>query len=108
MAQVRQVVIKFKQSVAPDVVANNVRIRPANSVAAYDTPVDTVPAPVPGEDGYCRIPLSAISQAQGLEGRYDVHLTAVDGAGNESDFLEIDNQVFDLSPPAAPTDGSLE
>lgn len=106
MARIRELVLRFRNPA--DATRNAIRVRPANSPAAYDTPVDTLPAPIPDADGYSRIPLANIPQARGLEGTYDIHVTALDAAGNESDFLEIDNQTFDISPPDAPTDGSLE
>lgn len=106
MAQVKELTLRFRNP--SDAVQNNIRIRPAGTAAAYDTPVDTLQAPTPSADGFSRIPLADIPQAAGLEGQYDIHVTALDAAGNESDFLEIDNQTFDISPPAAPTDGSLE
>ena len=108
MANVRVPFIKFRQSATTDVVANRVRVRAANTVAAYDSPFVDVPRPTPDADGFSRIPVSAIPQLANVEGRRDIHVTAVDGVGNESDFLQIDNQLFDLSPPAAPTDGSVE
>lgn len=108
MALVKDLVVRFRQSASGDVAKNRFRVRPANTPAAYDAPFDDVVPPAPNTDGYTRVPLSDIPQAVGLEGRYDVHVTAVDSAGNESDFLEIDNQLFDLSPPLPPSDGSVE
>lgn len=107
MAQVRDIFLRFRQGTG-GVVANRVRIRPANTPAAYDEPFHEVrPAPTPDAQGYVVIPLESIPQAAGLEGQYDVHVTALDAVGHESDFLELDNQTFDLSPPTAPTDGSI-
>lgn len=39
------------------------------------------------------------------EGTYDVFVTAVDGAGNESSPLEFADAVLDFSPPSAPASG---
>jgi hypothetical protein len=105
MARIKELTLRFRNPA--DAVRNAIRVRPANTPAAYDAPVDTLTAPTPDADGYSRIPLANIPQAAGLEGTYDIHVTALDAAGNESDFLEVDNQVFDLSPPEAPTDGSI-
>ncbi len=106
MAKIKELVLRFKNPT--DAVRNNIRIRPANSMAVYDDPVDQFDAPVVDADGFSRIPLANIPQAAGLEGQYDIHVTALDAAGNESDFLEVDNQTFDLSPPDAPTEGAVE
>jgi hypothetical protein len=108
MARIKEIVVRFRPSTSPDVVAYRFRVRGANTVAAYDTPYNDVAVRAPDADGYVRYPTANIPQFDGLEGRYDVHVTAVDGRGNESDFLEIDNQTFDLSPPEAPTDGAIE
>jgi hypothetical protein len=104
----RTALVALALLISPQAFVNRVRIRPANTTAAYDTPFHDVPAPTVDADGYSRIPLANIPQAANLEGQYDVHVTALDARGNESDFLEIDNQTFDLSPPEAPTDGSIE
>lgn len=106
MAKIKELVLRFKNPT--DAAKNNVRIRPANSPAVYDDPVDQLDAPTADADGFSRIPLANIPQAAGLEGQYDIHVTALDAAGNESDFLEVDNQTFDLSPPDAPTEGAVE
>ena len=106
MAKIKELVLRFKNPT--DAAKNNIRVRPANTPAVYDEPVDTLPAPTPDTDGFSRIPLANIPQAVGLEGVFDIHVTALDAAGNESDFLEIDNQTFDISPPDAPTEGSVE
>lgn len=107
MSLVKSPIIRFKQSVTADVVSNRVRVRPANTPPAYDAPSQDVPKPVPSTDGYSRIPVSSITALNGVEGRRDIHITAVDGAGNESDFLTLADVAFDLTPPAAPTDGSV-
>lgn len=109
MSLIKEVVIRFTQSVAADLAANRIRIHPANSVPSYSTPFDEIrPIPAPDADGFTRIPLANVPKANGLEGQFDVAITAVDTTGNESDFLDIDNATFDLSPPDAPTGGSVE
>ena len=42
-----------------------------------------------------------------MKGVYDVYVTAVDEAGNESDALSIPDTVLDFQPPAAPTSGGF-
>lgn len=108
MSLIKEVVVRFKPGTATDIVSHRIRVRPANTVAAYDTPFDDVAAATPDADGFCRIPAANVPSMVGLSGQFDVHITEVDARGNESDFLEIDNQTFDLSPPDAPTEGSLE
>jgi len=107
MAQIHDQRIKFKQSVSADVTGNRVRIRPANTPFEADEPFQDFGKPTPEADGFSYIKLSDVNDAKGKEGKYDVHVTALDGVGNESDPLEIDNATFDLSPPEAPTAGSI-
>lgn len=101
-------VLRFKQATAADVVKNRIRIRPANTVAEYDEPYEDVAKKEADADGYTRIPLKDLASAAALDGTYDFHVTAVDDAGRESTFLEVDNVTFDLAPPDAPTDGAIE
>lgn len=108
MALVKEVVVRFKPGASTDIKFHRVRVRPANTAAAYDEPHDDVAAVAADADGFCRIPAANIPSMASLEGQYDVHITEVDSRGNESDFLEIDNQTFDLSPPDAPTDGHID
>lgn len=108
MALVKEIVVRFRPGGSPDVVSYRFRVRPANTAAEYDTPFNDVPVRDADADGYVRIAAANVPAFAGLEGQYDVHVTEVDGRGNESDFLEIDNQTFDLSPPLPPTDGSIE
>lgn len=42
-----------------------------------------------------------------VEGTYDLFITAVDEAGNESDPLLIADALLDFQPPAAPTSGGF-
>lgn len=100
--------IKFKQSAAADVVANRVRFHAANTDPDKATPFDEVrPPPAPEADGFTYLPIGNLAHAQGLDGAFDVAITAVDDAGQESGFLDIDNVDFDFAAPDAPTEGSV-
>lgn len=108
MAFINVPVIKFKQSTAADVVKNRVYVHAPNTPFSKSNPFVDIPKPAPDADGYTRISISLVSQLSGVEGFRDIDVTALDAVGNESDPLELDNQLFDLQPPAAPTDGSIE
>lgn len=108
MSHIKELVVRFKQSTAADVVANRVYIHAPNTPFDASNAFDEVPKPAADADGFTRIPFANLPKAAGLEGQYDVDVTAVDARGNESDPLELDNQTFDLSPPDAPTDGAVE
>ena len=109
MAFSRDAVLKFRQSASTDVVANRIRLRPANTPFVADEPFTDVPVAevTVGEDGFSRVPFTRFAPND-LDGRYDVHVTAIDDAGGESPALEIDDQDFDFVLPSAPTEGSVE
>lgn len=70
----------------------------------YEAP--SVPAGVPALDGDGKhgIFLNAFPELAALpEGTYDFAVTALDEAGNESDFAEVENVPLDLTAPNAPT-----
>jgi hypothetical protein len=106
---VTPLVVAFKQSASPDAEANRVRIVETGVAMDYDVLFDEVrPLPVPDADGFTRIDLSKLQVAAGLDGTYDVGITAVDERGQESPFLIVPNGNFDFSPPSAPTEGQFE
>lgn len=108
MSKLAPMIASFVQSASGDVVANRVRIMPDTVAFSYGAAFDQVPAPVPSGDGRSRIDLAQLPAAQGLNGVFDVHITAVDARGNESDPLEIDKALFDFAAPGAPTDGRVD
>ena len=109
MSTVTPLIAAFTQSDSGDVVSNRVRIVPANSPMTYDLAYDEIePPPAPGTDGKTRIDLSTLQVAAGLDGLYDVGITAVDERGQESGFLMLEDGNFDFSPPSAPTEGQFE
>lgn len=107
MAKIVSPKIRFKHSGA-DTVAIRVRLSANASAPDYATAYDQVPLPPVDADGFRRIPVASLPKFAGIEGTFDVDLTAVDAAGNESDFLQINSVDFDQSAPEAPTAGALE
>lgn len=109
MSTVTPLIAAFVQSTSGDVEANRVRIVPANSPMTYDIAYDEIrPVPAPDPDGKTRIDLSKLQGAAGLDGVFDVGITAVDERGQESGFLLLEDGNFDFSPPVAPTEGQFE
>lgn len=106
---VTPLIAAFKQSVSPDTEANRVRIVDANAAMTYDVEFAEIrPVPTPDADGFTRIDLSVLSISAGLDGQFDVGITAVDERGQESPFLMLEDGNFDFSPPSAPTEGQFE
>lgn len=102
MSKVVNPKIRFKPSASPDVVAYRIR-----EAADYNDPAVAITTFQIDPDGYVRVPVSQVSFLDGIEGDVTVYISAVDGAGNESDFLTVAGPL-DLSPPVPPVDGSLE
>jgi hypothetical protein len=109
MSTVAPLIAAFRQSDSPDTEANRIRIVPTGSPMTYDLPYSEVtPLPAPDADGFTRIDLSKLEVAAGLDGVYDVGITAVDERKQESSFLIMAEGNFDFSPPSAPTEGRFE
>lgn len=109
MSFIKPTVLHFTQSTSPDTVANRVRIVVAGSgVPPQAAPFDEVPKPTPDPDGLSRITQAQLPKIAGLEGRFDIYITAVDARGNESDYLKVANANLDLGAPTAPTNGAIE
>lgn len=53
------------------------------------------------------VDLRDLSSVPIKEGTYDLFITAVDEAGNESDPLVIADALLDFQPPAAPVSGGF-
>lgn len=109
MSTVTPLIAAFKQSDSPDTEANRVRIVPTGSPLTYDLAHDEIrPVNAPDADGFTRIDISKLAGAAGLDGIFDVGITAVDERGQESPFLILAEGNFDFSPPNAPTEGQFE
>jgi hypothetical protein len=106
---VTPLIAAFKQSISSDTEANRVRIVEANAEMNYDVVHSEIrPVPTPDADGFTRINLAALPISAGLDGTFDVGITAVDERGQESPFLMLEDGNFDFSPPVAPTEGQFE
>jgi hypothetical protein len=104
-------ILAFVQSTSPDIVGNRIRILPDGTPFSYDEPYDEILAPVPEADGFIRVDLTTLPQAQGLDGVYDVFVTGIDKnqpIRNESDPFEVADATFDFSAPLPPTEGRIE
>ena len=90
MAQLK---ITAQPSPSPDVVAYRLRVVPQGQPVDYDTEY------VESSDGvFLSGDVPALRMA---DGTFDFYLTAVDDAGNESDFTVATREV-DFIPPAPP------
>lgn len=98
MAKIVQRKLVWQASAAPDVAAYKVYFGPHDTTFDYTQPFVEVPGNVTELSISGDPTLSALA-----EGQYDFAVTAVDDAGNESDFAEVENVPLDVEAPAAPT-----
>lgn len=98
MPKIVQRKLKWVASEGVDVVAYKVYFGPHDTVFDYTQPFVQVAAPATELSISADPVLSALA-----EGQYDFAVTAVDDAGNESDFAEVENVPLDVQAPAAPT-----
>lgn len=106
-------ILKFRPSVAQDVVGYELYYRPDepnvpltkdNTVAAINLGMPDVNA-----DGFMEVTLNDIPEFQDLDGTYDLGVAAVDDGGNRSSLLTgglVDIQL-DFLAPSPPTEGSV-
>ena len=81
----------------------NVRIIPEGTPFSYSETPAIGAAHAPGQAEH-EADLAGIAISEGI---YDIYVTAVDIAGNESDPLEFQDAVLDFVPPAAPAFGGF-
>jgi hypothetical protein len=99
MAKINFANLNFQPS--PGAVQHRLRLFPAG---ATPTPSEVYAAPHGdvGADGVIDSAEIAGVGGASIEGNFDLYLTAVDAAGNESDFAVKPNFTLDLVAPSAP------
>lgn len=97
MPKIVQRKLIWTASTGVDVVGYKVYFGPHDTVFDYTQPFVEV-GPVTELSISDDPTLSALA-----EGQYDFAVTAIDDAGNESDFAEVENVPLDIAAPAAPT-----
>ena len=106
MAKIREVRIRFKPSGSPDVTNYNLYYCDAGAGLDYDSSVVDLGKPQVDADGYMRVDIAALGIFS--DGRYDIGITSVDDAGNESSMTMLRDVPFDFVAPDAPTDLAVE
>jgi hypothetical protein len=103
MAKVRKVTLKFNPSGSPDVVSYNLYHVDTGNVLDYNSPKVDLGKPDPDPDsGKIHVDVSALGVF--TDGRYDIGVTAVDDAGNESSMAVKNDVPFDFVAPDAPSE----
>ncbi len=119
LASVLSFYIVWRTFTMPKIVARKIRWNPVEGATAfkiyfdkfvegmqftYEMPSVNVGVPPLDADGKHVVFLNSQPEFAALpEGEYDFAVTALDAAGNESDFSEVEKVPLDLTAPNAPT-----
>lgn len=105
MARVGKRTLRFTPSASADATGYRIRIIKDGLNFGYDLPYDEITDPKDGQK--IEVDIGSLSVAPSEEGVYDTFVTALDGFGNESDPMVIENSRFDFVAPEAPTEGEI-
>ena len=100
MPKLKSMILKFQVSGSPDVVTYKMYIEPDGSEVTYDSPSYDI-----GKnevDGFIETDLSNVEGISTLDGVYNIGVTAVDDAGNESSMSKLDSVSLDFLAPDPP------
>jgi hypothetical protein len=84
-----------------DAASYNIRIIPDGNPFDYTASAIGVPSSIKTEEEF---DLAGTALAEGI---YDIYVSAVDAAGNESDPLDYADIQLDFTPPSAPSSGGF-
>ena len=114
MPSIQQRTLKFKPPAATprnaDIVSYRLRVAPDGGVGSasnYNLAFIDLGKPALDPQGFIVVNLASIPSLANLDGTFDLAVTAVDDAGNESDFLPLEGAVIDFVAPNSPTDISV-
>ncbi len=116
MAKLNTKTLHFLPSNSPDTVEHRIRIAVDAAPFSYDLPAVSIAfdaaaygaLPTAPAATKINVNIGSLANAPKASGTYEVFVTAVDAAGNESDPLVIRGAVFDFVAPTAPTAGSID
>lgn len=104
MAKVNSCIIRFPPSASPDVTGYKLYVAMEPNVLNYSSQSYALGNPSPGGDGLIPVDLSLITGLAGLDGAYNIGVSAVDDAGNESSMSVKNGVQIDFIAPDPPGD----
>ena len=94
MAKMKDIILSFPASGSPDVVSYKMYYEIAPKAVTYDSPSVLLNA--------TSVKLNDIPALQGIDGKCNIGVTAMDDGGNESDMSKLGDVPLDLGAPEAP------
>jgi len=104
MAKLQPAILRFPPSGSPDVVTYKLYMELEGVGLTYDSQSYDIGNNI--VDGMVVVDLATVPGMTSLDGVYDIGVTAVDDAGNESSMSTKDSVPLDFTPPDPP--GQLE
>ena len=98
--------LKFKASDSPDVVTYKLYVEEAPADVTYNSENMGLGNDV-NTEGYIIVDMSKLQPLVTKDGIYNIGITAVDDAGNESSMAKASNVPLDFVAPNPPTDLEL-
>jgi len=101
MPKLKSILLRFPESGSPDVVGYQLYVEPNGVEVTYNSPgYDLVN--IIAIDGIVETDLSGIDGISTMDGIYNIGVTAVDDAGNESSMSTLDSVPLDFVAPNPP------
>lgn len=105
MSKLKSAVLRFPVSGSPDVINYKLYVEADPDPVTYDSPSWNLGNdPV---DGYIETDLSEVDGVSTMDGIYNIGVTSVDDAGNESSMSQLDSVPLDFVAPDPPGPLSL-
>jgi hypothetical protein len=102
MAKINEKTLKFEASSSPDVVGYRLYYEVAPTAVAYDSPFIALAATTEEGTTTVAVKLNEVSEFATFDNVYNIGVSSVDDAGNESDMSLLNDVPLDLAAPAAP------
>ena len=95
MSKIAEKTLTFEPSTSPDVVSYKLYYEEVPNEVTYDSPYIDLSG--------SSVALHEVSEFADFDSTYNMGVSAVDDAGNESDMSKIGDVPLDLNPPLPPT-----
>lgn len=110
MAETKKIVLRFSPSASPDVTSYYLYYEDESQVLSHQSPRISLGKPPVNANGVIEIDIATLEFAEGsIDGHFNLGISAVDDAGNESALLTegLEDVALDFVAPDPPTNASI-
>lgn len=106
---VKKAFLNFTKSGSPDVVGYNLYVQPMPDSVSFNSEKIALGNPAADGNGVISIDISALPGMTTKDGRYNLGVSAIDDAGNESSLLTegLQDIALDFAAPDPPTNANV-